>query len=35
MNRSARGNQLCDSNLWMRDEFTLEARRHIAADWAG
>ncbi|HJW50011.1 MAG TPA: SET domain-containing protein-lysine N-methyltransferase [Candidatus Limnocylindria bacterium] len=27
----ARGNHSCDSNLWMRDEFTLEARRDIAA----
>jgi len=26
----ARGNHSCDSNLWMRDEFTLEARRDIA-----
>lgn len=26
-----RGNHSCDSNLWMRDEFTLEARRDIAA----
>jgi SET domain-containing protein len=25
-----RGNHSCDSNLWMRDEFTLEARRNIA-----
>ena len=25
----ARGNHSCDSNLWMRDEFTLEARRDI------
>jgi hypothetical protein len=25
----ARGNHSCDSNLWMRDEFTLEARRNI------
>ena len=27
----ARGNHSCDSNLWMRDEVTLEARRDIAA----
>jgi SET domain-containing protein len=27
----ARGNHSCDSNLWMRDEFTLEARRDIAS----
>jgi hypothetical protein len=26
----ARGNHSCDSNLWMRDELTLEARRNIA-----
>ena len=26
-----RGNHSCDSNLWMRDAFTLEARRDIAA----
>jgi len=26
----ARGNHSCDSNLWMRDEFTLEARQDIA-----
>jgi uncharacterized protein len=26
----ARGNHSCDSNLWMRDEYTLEARRDIA-----
>jgi SET domain-containing protein len=26
-----RGNHSCDSNLWMRDELTLEARRDIAA----
>lgn len=26
-----RGNHSCDPNLWMRDEFTLEARRDIAA----
>ncbi|MEX2046103.1 MAG: SET domain-containing protein-lysine N-methyltransferase [Chloroflexota bacterium] len=26
----ARGNHSCDSNLWMRDEFTLEARSDIA-----
>lgn len=25
----ARGNHSCDSNLWMRDAFTLEARRDI------
>jgi SET domain-containing protein len=25
-----RGNHSCDSNLWMRDELTLEARRDIA-----
>jgi len=28
--RIARGNHSCDSNLWMRDPFTLEARRDIA-----
>jgi len=28
----ARGNHSCDSNLWMRDAFTLEARRDIAAN---
>jgi len=28
--RIARGNHSCDSNLWMRDAFTLEARRDIA-----
>lgn len=27
----ARGNHSCDSNLWMRDALTLEARRDIAA----
>jgi SET domain-containing protein len=27
----ARGNHSCDPNLWMRDAFTLEARRDIAA----
>ena len=27
----SRGNHSCDSNLWMRDAFTLEARRDIAA----
>lgn len=27
----ARGNHSCDSNLWMRDEYTLEARRDIAS----
>ncbi|MEP6693747.1 MAG: SET domain-containing protein-lysine N-methyltransferase [Chloroflexota bacterium] len=27
-----RGNHSCDSNLWMRDAFTLEARRDIAID---
>jgi hypothetical protein len=27
-----RGNHACDSNLWMRDAFTLEARRAIAPD---
>lgn len=27
----ARGNHSCDSNLWMRDAVTLEARRDIAA----
>jgi uncharacterized protein len=26
-----RGNHSCDSSLWMRDEFTLEARRDIAS----
>lgn len=26
----ARGNHSCDPNLWMRDAFTLEARRDIA-----
>jgi SET domain-containing protein len=26
-----RGNHSCDSNMWMRDAFTLEARRDIAA----
>ena len=26
----ARGNHSCDSNLWLRDAFTLEARRDIA-----
>ncbi|MDP9282699.1 MAG: SET domain-containing protein-lysine N-methyltransferase [Chloroflexota bacterium] len=26
----ASGNHSCDSNLWMRDEFTLEARRDIS-----
>jgi SET domain-containing protein len=30
--RIARGNHSCDSNLWMRDAFTLEARRDIAID---
>lgn len=28
----ARGNHSCESNLWMRDEFTLEARTDIAAE---
>jgi hypothetical protein len=27
----AHGNHSCDSNLWMRDEYTLEARRDIAS----
>jgi hypothetical protein len=26
----ARGNHSCDSNLWMRDALTLEARRDVA-----
>lgn len=28
----ARGNHSCDPNLWMRDAFTLEARRDIVVD---
>jgi uncharacterized protein len=28
----ARGNHSCDPNLWMRDAFTLEARRDVAVD---